>query len=93
MYVPFLVIYRYPCDTQANQVANGVISSFDSLIDLLESIEQFVNRLSIYTRIPLTSQMVDMVVKIIVELLSILALVTKELKQRRPSEYAQFLLK
>jgi hypothetical protein len=69
-----------------NQTANGVISSIDALIDLLESIEQFVNRLDIYTQIPLTPAMIEIMVKIIVELISILALVTKELKQRRSSK-------
>lgn len=80
------VILRYPCDIQTNQAANGVISSIDTLIDVLESIEQYVNRLDIYTQIPLTPTMVEIVVKIIVELISILALVTKELKQRRSSK-------
>jgi hypothetical protein len=51
-----------------NQTANGVISSIDALIDLLESIEQFVNRLDIYTQIPLTPAMIEIMVKIIVEL-------------------------
>ena len=71
---------------QTNQAANGVISSFDALVDLLESIEQFTNRLGIYTQIPLTPTMVEVVVKIIAELISILAMVTKELKQRRSSK-------
>jgi hypothetical protein len=71
---------------QTNQAANGVISSFEALVDLLESIEQFINRLDIYTQIPLTPAMVETVVKIIVELISILALASKELKQRRSSK-------
>jgi len=62
-----------------------VISSGDAL-NLLETIEQFVKRLDIYTRVPLTPAMVEIVVKILVELLSMLASVTKELKQRRSSE-------
>ena len=82
------VLYlTYSChyDIQMNQAATGVISSGHAL-DLLESIEQFVKRLDIYIRIPLTPAMVEMVVKILVELLSTLASVTKELKQRRSSE-------
>jgi hypothetical protein len=58
----------------------------DALIDLLESIEQFVNPLDIYTQIPFTPAMVEIVITIIVELISILALVTKELKQRGSSK-------
>jgi hypothetical protein len=69
-----------------NQAAKGVISGYEALVDFLESIEQFISRLSVYTLIRLTNPMVEMVIKILVELLSILALATKELKQRKPSE-------
>jgi len=34
---------------QADQAANGVITSYDALADILESIEYFVNRLRLYT--------------------------------------------
>jgi len=67
------------------QAAQGIISNCDALIDLLESIEHFLNRLDIYTRIPATPAMHEIVVKILVELISMLALVTEELKQRRSS--------
>jgi hypothetical protein len=61
-------------------------ASYDALVDLLESIEHFVMRLDIYTYIPHTPALDEIVVKIIVELLSTLALVTKELKQGRTSK-------
>jgi hypothetical protein len=77
---------RCYCDIRANQAAKGVISSGDVLVDLLESIEQFVIRLDIYTQNPFTPAIVEIVVKIMVELLSTLALVTKELKERRSSK-------
>jgi len=67
-------------------MAKGVQSSWDALSDLLESIGHFVDHLDIYTKIPLTAAMIDTVVKIMVELISTLALVTEELKQRRSSE-------
>jgi hypothetical protein len=67
-------------------VVKGVIDGYDALVDLLESIEHFLNRLDIYTKIPPTVAMSEMVVKILVELLSALALVTKEIKQGKPSE-------
>ena len=53
---------------------------------MLESIGHFLNRLEIYTEIPPTDAMDEMVVKILVELLSTLALATKEIKQGRFSE-------
>jgi hypothetical protein len=80
-------ICRYPCDTRVKQAAKGIISSGDALVDLLESIEQYVNCLDIYTRIPLTPAMVEIVLKIMAELLSTLALATRELKQGRLGEY------
>ena len=68
------------------QSAKGIISNCDALVDLLESIEHFLNRLNIYTRIPPTPAMDEIVVKILVGLISTLALVTEELRQRRSSE-------
>jgi hypothetical protein len=68
------------------QAAKGIITNCDALIDLLESIEHFLNRLDIYTRIPPTPAMDEIVMKILVELISTLAQVTEELKQRRSSE-------
>jgi hypothetical protein len=53
---------------------------------LLESIGHFLDRLEIYTEIPPTEAMNEMIVKILVELLSTLALTTKEIKQGRLSE-------
>jgi hypothetical protein len=74
------------------QVSNGVISSFDILAELLESIEYFVGRLKIYTRISPTPELDKIIVKLIVELISTLALVTKKLARRRLRESAFSLL-
>ena len=76
----------HPTDIQGYQVAKAVSTSYDSLVDLLESIEHFINRLDIYTRVPSTGAMTEMIVKIMVELISTLTLVTKQIKQKRPSE-------
>ena len=53
---------------------------------MLESIEHFLARLNIYIRIPPTPAVDEVVVKILVELIATLALVTEELKQRRSSK-------
>ena len=79
-------ICRLPDDVHVIQSAKGLISDCGALVELLESIEHFLNRLNIYTRTPPTFAMDEMVVKILVELISTLALVTEELKQRRSSE-------
>jgi len=63
-----------------------VVDSYDAIVDLLESIEHFLKRLEIYTEIPSTPAVDELVVKIMVELLSTLTLATKELKQGRSSE-------
>ena len=68
------------------QSAKGIKFNCDALVDLLESIEHFLKRLTIYTRMPLSPAMDEIVIKILVELISTLALVTEELKQRRSSE-------
>jgi hypothetical protein len=47
----------------------------------------FFRRLETYTQVPLTTDMMDMMVQIMVEVLSILGVVTKEIKQGRMSEY------
>ena len=62
------------------------MGDYDALADLLESIGHFLSRLEIYTEIPPTDAMNDMIVKILVELLSTLALATKEIKRGRFSE-------
>ncbi len=67
-------------------MVKGVIDDYSALADLLESIGHFLNRLEIYTEIPPTETMNGMVVKILVELLSTLALTTKETRQGKLSE-------
>jgi len=60
--------------------ANGVDSSNDTLVVLFESIERALKRLAIYTQIPNTPALDEMVVKIMMELVSTITLATKELK-------------
>ena len=68
------------------QAARDVRSSADTLIDIFERIENFFRRLEVYTEVPPTPEMMDMMVKIMVEILSILGIATKEIKQGRTSE-------
>ena len=57
------------------------------LIDIFVRIEGFFNRLGSYTEVPPTAAMTDVIVKIMIEILSILAIATKEIRQGRSSEY------
>ena len=68
------------------QAIKGVRDSYDALVELLESIEHFLYRLDIYTKITPTVAMTEMLVKILVELLSTLAMATKQVRQGKPSE-------
>ena len=65
------------------QVAGGVSSSYDSLVDLFECIGNFLKRLRIYTDVPLTPSMMDIIGEIMIELLSVFALATNQIKQGR----------
>jgi hypothetical protein len=69
------------------QAAQDVISSLDDLIDLFESIENFFKRLESYTKVPLTEAMACIIVDIMVEVLNILALATKSMKEGRKSAF------
>ena len=51
--------------------------------------EKFFRRLETYIEVPPTTGMTDMIVKILVEVLSILAITTKEIKQSRASEFTR----
>ena len=68
------------------QAVRGVLDDYDTLADMLELVEHFLNRLDIYTKISPTVGMTETIVKILVELLSILALATKQLQQGKLSE-------
>jgi hypothetical protein len=72
-------------DTPDSQAAEDARSR-DKLIDLFIRIESFFRRLEIYTGITPTVFMTDIIVEIMVEVLSILAIATKEAKDGRISE-------
>ena len=75
-----------PCQIWDWQTAKYVRASYDALIDIFECIENFLRRLRIYTDIQLTPAMIEVVIKILVELLSVLALATKQIKRGRFSK-------
>jgi hypothetical protein len=70
------------------QAASSVSSSYDALVDLFDCVGNFLKRLQIYTSLPLTPPMMEISVKIMVELLSVLALATKQIKLGRFSKWA-----
>ena len=74
-------------DSGISQAAKDVDASQDVLIDIFVCIEGFFMRLVSYTEVRPTAAMTDVIVKIITEVLSILAIATKEIKRGRSSKY------
>jgi hypothetical protein len=72
--------------TSRYQAAKDVRASQDTLIDIFEHMEIFFRRLEVYTEVTPTTEMMDIIMKIMVEVLTILGIVTKEMKQGRTSE-------
>ena len=61
-----------------------------NLVDIFGRIELFFRRLEIYTEVQSSPEMMDIIIQIIVEVLSILGIVTKEIKQGRLSKYSLY---
>jgi hypothetical protein len=55
-------------------------------VDIFEQIENVFRRLETYTELRLAKEMTDIIIKVMVEVLHILALVTKEIEQGKLSE-------
>ena len=68
-----------------SQAAKDVEASQDALIDLFERIENFFKRLESHTAVTPTDAMTGIIVKIMIEVLNIFAIATKEIKQGRAS--------
>jgi hypothetical protein len=84
MYLSFILTCVFS-DVQILQTVEDV-SALDPLVDLLESVESSLKHLNICNKVPHTAAMTEIVVKIFSELLSILGLATKLVKQRQLGE-------
>ncbi|KAF8483882.1 hypothetical protein DFH94DRAFT_819972 [Russula ochroleuca] len=73
-------------------VVRDVVASHDKLIHLFERINFFLQRLDIYTEIPLTNDLTELLGKIMAELLSILAISTKEMTDRKMKKFLKRLV-
>ena len=60
------------------------------LVDLFSRIEKFFKRLELYIEVTPTSAMTDIIIEIMVEVLTILGIATKEIRQGRLSESVDF---
>ncbi|KAF8262633.1 hypothetical protein EI94DRAFT_671094 [Lactarius quietus] len=70
----------------------GCPRSQDALIDLFGRMEYFFKRLEAYIKVRPTAAMLDIIVKIMVEVISILGIVTKEIRQGRTKKHLKKLL-
>ena len=71
------------------QAAIGITTSYDALLEIFESVSNLLKRLHIYTeRIPLSPTVSDIVAKILAEVIGVLALATKQIKQGRLSKWS-----
>ena len=77
---------RANLDIGARQAVKNVKAAQDALIDIFERIENFFKRLETYTEVPPTTAMTDIIVKIMVEILNVFAIATKQIRQGRTSE-------
>jgi hypothetical protein len=76
----------YQYDIMISQAITAVIATRGILSELFERIENVFRRLEVYIEVPPTVGMTDALVKVMVEILRILAIVTKEIRQSRASE-------
>ncbi|KAI9432271.1 hypothetical protein H4582DRAFT_1117051 [Lactarius indigo] len=67
--------------------AKDVVANQEVLVDIFERTENFFRRLETFTEVLTTEVMKDIIVKIMVEVLRILAIVTKEIKQGQAKKY------
>ena len=82
----FLNGFVWTIVTPASQAAKDARENQDILIDMFERVEMFVRRLEIYIEVRPTPEMMDIIIQIMVEVLSILGVATKEIRQGRMSK-------
>ncbi|KAI0291194.1 hypothetical protein B0F90DRAFT_402570 [Multifurca ochricompacta] len=80
------------CNSRHLQAAKDVVKSHETLANLFERIQNFLQRLNIYTGIPLTPHFTELLGKIMAQVLAILAVSTKAMTQRRIKKYLKKLV-
>ena len=78
---------RAKLDIDTRQAVKDVNAAQEALIDIFERIENFFKRMEKYMEVKPSEAMKDIIVKIMVEVLNIFAIATKEMRQGRTSEF------
>ena len=73
-------------NTDDSQAAKDVRAGQDALFEVFERIESFFERLEIYPKAAFNQEMVDIITKTMVEVLNVLGIATKEIRQGRTSK-------
>jgi hypothetical protein len=68
------------------QAAQEVRADLAALIEVFERMEAFFQRLEIYPKAAFSQEMVDIITQIMVEVLNVLGIATKEIRQGRTSK-------
>ena len=76
------------CNTWISQTAIDVQASQDTLVDMFAQIEMFFRRLEIYTEVGPTTEMMEIIIQILVEVLSFLGIATRVVKEGRMSKHS-----
>ena len=87
-YPPFLGVDH--SNTYGSQAAKDVRTSHATLLDIFERVGMFFRRLEMYTEVPLTTEMTDVIIEIMAEVLSVVGIATMEIKQGRASEWFMY---
>jgi len=69
------------------QAVRDVRASNSTIIDIFERMESFFLRLEVYIEVQPTTEMKNIIIKILVEVLSTLAIATNEVNQGRTSGF------
>ena len=73
-------------NTSVFQAAKDVHAGQDALYEVFERIEAFFQRIETYSEAAFNQEMVDTITKIMVEILNVLGIATKEIRQGRTSK-------
>ncbi len=79
--VSVLILHLVHRNNDVSQAAKDVGAGQDALFEVFERIEAFFQRLELYTETAFNQEMMDITTKIMVEVLNILGIATKEIRQ------------
>jgi hypothetical protein len=85
LYLAF-ALCRARFKTEISQAARDVSASHDVLLDLFQRIDDFFKRFKVYSRSFLSTELAEVLVKVVAKVLNILSIAMKEVDQSRTSE-------